>query len=304
MITKLNKIPDAAIVFLVALIFVSLSLYPQLDKGLSMSDEGFLWYGAVQTLEGEVPVRDFQSYDPGRYYWCALWMLFLDKGLISLRIAAGAFQVIGLWLGLLVIWRAFQSWGLVILSCLVLLLWMIPIHKLFEPSLAMAAVYFAYCLIKNPSLRQHFISGVFLGIAAFFGCNHGLYNFAAFFMLILFVWFKLDRFQLRRRMWLFGAGIIAGYSPMLIMIVVVPGFLEALLEGLASTISHGSTNLPLPVPWPWKIDPVGMRFWQYEERLLVGIFFVLLPLFHGVNFLFLPFIKKKDIQPKAIIIAK
>ena len=62
--------------------------------GFSYSDEGFLWYGAVQTLAGNVPLLDFQSYDPGRYYWSAFWMMLFGESVLALRGSVALFQLL------------------------------------------------------------------------------------------------------------------------------------------------------------------------------------------------------------------
>jgi hypothetical protein len=73
-------------------------------QDFNLNDEGFLWYGAQRLIAGEVPLRDFQSCDPGRYYWSAAIMaLSGDSGIIALRAAVAAFEVAGLVLALLMI---------------------------------------------------------------------------------------------------------------------------------------------------------------------------------------------------------
>ena len=84
------------------------------DIGLILADEGFLWYGSWQTSLGEIPLRDFQSYDPGRYYWIALFFKLFGAGPISLRASLCVMQIIAISFGLLILQRVIRSNWLVL----------------------------------------------------------------------------------------------------------------------------------------------------------------------------------------------
>jgi hypothetical protein len=156
------------------------------DIGLGMADEGFLWYGARRTALGEVPLRDFQSYEPLRYYWCAAWSGLLGDGILGLRRSALIFQALALFFGLLAARRvATHPWQLVIIGS-ILVAWMFPGYKLFDSGLTLMAVYGAVRLVESPSVRAHFLVGCLTGLAGFLGRNHALYASLGFGCLIAF----------------------------------------------------------------------------------------------------------------------
>src|SRR5271170_1792619 len=120
------------------------SLVWQSRMGFQLSDEGWLWYGVQRVMKGEVPIRDFMSYDIGRYYWsAALMSLWHNNGIMALRYAVAIFQSIGLFTGLLVITQTsnkVRSLPWLFLGTAVLSVWMFPRHKLFDVSISMGLV--------------------------------------------------------------------------------------------------------------------------------------------------------------------
>ena len=298
---KIEKLDIVKISFL-AFALIGFSLWLQGDIGLNLADEGYLWYGAVHTAAGKVPLKDFQSYDPGRYYWVAAWTYLLGNGIMAVRYSAGIFAAIGLTFGLLAARRAVSSYWQLLLVGVLLLVWIYPRHKFVEPAMAMSAVFFGIRLIEKPSLLRHFSAGAFVGIAAFFGRNHGLYGFLAYTLLILFIFFQEDHGGLIKRYFVFLSGVITGYSPMLIMMLCVPGFLDKLLESITLLFKWGHTNLPLPVPWPWSVDYTSLTLLQGSSKFLTGVFFLLMPVFLLFSFAG-QLIIRENMQKRALLIS-
>ncbi len=272
------------------------------DCFLGVADEGYLWYGVQRTVAGEVPLRDFQAYDPGRYYWCAAFAPLVGDGMLGLRFATAVFQALGLSFALLVAARFTR--GLVELAfCGLLLgLWMFPRHKLFEPALASMAVWFAVRLLERPSVARHLAAGFFSGFAGFFGRNHALYAAAATGLLIAWMAWKERGGGQRKRAGAWALGVVAGYAPMWAMFLFVPGFAGSFIESNRLILQHG-TNLPLAYPWPWRTDWSALGGWDLACQAGLSAAFLLpcialpLGLFRAVR------LRSAEVRTQAVIVA-
>jgi hypothetical protein len=270
-----------------------------------VAEEGFLWYGAIGAAHGEVPFRDFYSYDPGRYYWAAAGAELLGDGLLALRLSAAVFQALGLFCGLWAAWRLTHRRWLLALVGLLLLVWMEPRNRLFEPAIAMAGVAAAVALLEKPTLRRHFAAGALVGLGLFFGKNHGLYLAVAFLLLILLLrwrWPAPGEPGLPRRLGAWVLGGVAGTSPLLLMLAFVPGFFGAYVDSIRFFLEAGQTNFPLPIPWPWRVDFAGQTPFEAARDLAEGVGFLLFPLFLAAATLVILLTRRSELRSRALLV--
>jgi len=270
---RIKRIESSPFFRALSISFMLTVLFHLLSKnnGIVLSDEGHVWYGAVATFEGQVPLRDFQSYDPGRYYWCAAWFHFFGKGIGALRLATSIFQGVGVFFGLLITTRLFRSWAALLGAGLLFTVWMTPRYWMFEHGLVLIEVYSALLIMEKPSLRRHFIAGVIVGLVAFWGRNHGLYSFLGCLIPLGWLWRRDGWNSFAKRGTCWGVGIIAGYSPMLLMIAFIPEYWDAFWYSVLSMAKHN--NVELPVPWPWTIHfSSRKRLYSLYEIVGGGVF--------------------------------
>ena len=282
-----NRPQENTLLVFQILVFASFAVFVlflwQGHKGFSLWDEGFLWYGVQRVMLGEVPIRDFMSYDPGRYYWsAALMSLWGDNGIIALRGTVAVFQVMGLFVALLLIARSARTpnFPYLFLSAITLVVWMYPRHKLFDVSLSILLIGVLAFLVQNPTRRRYFVAGLCVGMVAVFGRNHGVYG--ALGSLGVMIWLTIKRadepgFIKGATLW--ALGVIIGFTPILLMVLLVPGFAAAFWESLLFLLEVKTTNLTLPVPWPWHVAFDTVSVGKAIREVLVGLFFIAIVVF-------------------------
>jgi hypothetical protein len=270
--------------------------------GFSLYDEGYLWYGAQRILKGDVPIRDYLAYDPGRYYWSAAVMsLAGNDGIVVVRIAAAIVQAVGMFLALLLLARnsGRGNWVFLAFAVATLALWMFPREKYFDITASIAAIATLAFLAERPSPTRYFASGVLVGLLAILGRNHGLYAACGILALIAYLNFgRATRAFLCPFLW-WSAGVVVGYLPMIGLLLLVPGFADAYLEHLGFVFEWGATNIPLPVPWPWQV-PFGQHdVLDSTRRLLVGVLFCSLLVYgvFGIAYAIRAKLKKQPVPP-------
>ncbi len=274
-------LPVVAAAFLVAAVH-----YLHNDISLDFGDEGFLWYGARHVLLGRVPIRDFQAYDPGRYYWCAALFKLWRDGVMPLRLACGAFQFAGLVFGLLALRRVVKSWPSLFFAGLFASLFMLLPCRYFTAVLPLIAVFFAVRLAEQPSCRRYAEAGACVGVLSWFSLNHAFYILASFVLLSVYLRIKGFARAGKREAASFGAGILAGCLPWIVSFALFPGFAAAYLETWKAAVhafGAGKMQVSLAVPWPWAVSwraiaaelpSFHARVLEYANRVSIGCLFL------------------------------
>ena len=270
------------------------------NVGLNLGDEGHLWYGSLQTMKGAVPILDFRSYDPGRYYWAAGWMRLIGGGIVQLRLAGLIFYGIGLSFILLKFFKLeLRIFYIVSLGVLLISL-SFPIHKLYEYSLTLCAIYFISECLENSSALNSFRYGVFLGISAAFARNFALYFLISFFLALAFLKVKRKRPSYWPFVVCMAVGLAVGIAPIVYMMLFIPGYGSSLFESVRILFGPYAPVLPLSISWRHSVlvDILYLcipSFYMFlviralrvssccvAERLLVACAIVGLPILHHV----------------------
>jgi hypothetical protein len=292
--------------FLASSMIVLVSFLWQGHVGFNLWDEGFLWYGVQRVIEGEVPIRDFMAYEPGRYYSSAALMnLFGDSGIISLRITLAIFQAIGLWVGLLVIGGSMhkKDYLFLIYSTFTLAMWMYPCHKMYDITISIVTVATLVYLIKKPTKQRYLITGILVGLIALFGKNHGAY--VAFGSILTIIYLSLGTHYkiILSNLTLFTLGGVVGSLPLLIAFILVPGFLEAFWQSFVVLFALKATNLALPVPWPWLVHIDLIHMVMTLRNILIGFLFVAIAVYGVIALIYIFYKSSKNVKASPIFFA-
>ncbi|CAN7173096.1 hypothetical protein LJR039_000274 [Pseudorhodoferax sp. LjRoot39] len=291
-----NRVPLGILAISCSIVLIS--FFWQGNKGFNLWDEGYLWYGVQRVLIGEVPLRDFMAYDPGRYYWsAALIRIWGDNGIMSVRATVATFQAAGLFVGLSLVAqsRNFKSRTDIVfwlIAAATFMVWMFPRHKLFDISISIFLIGILTYLVSKPTPGRYFTVGVCVGLTAVFGRNHGIYG--AIGSLGVISWLSIKNSSapsIMKAGAIWGAGVPVGFAPIIFMSTLVPGFAIALWESVRFLFEHQATNLPLPIPWPWTVSFATASVGDATRGALIGIFFIGTLVFGGLSILFVVYRK-------------
>jgi hypothetical protein len=262
---------------------VSLTVFSlQWRYGFNLGDEGWLWYISQRTALGDVPLRDFFSYDPGRYYWsAAVFKLTGSSGLYQQILANYLFAIIGLAAAYFVMVRAerARSWRIAILLLLGVVIGF-PRHKIYEQTLSLVAVATIAFLFDSPRrLNRWFLCGIVIGLAAFFGRNSGVFCLLAVVVAFVVLRIRGEAPPTGRAVGAVAAGTLLGYLPMILMIIGIDGFAEPFFQSVPLTPRWAWS---LKIPFPWHVHLRGLGAIDRLQARAVAWLCVAVPLTYAV----------------------
>ncbi|MFS2123606.1 hypothetical protein [Pseudomonas sp. Pseusp97] len=271
-----------------ALLLSIFAFLMQWKFGFGWADEGLLWYGSQRVALGDIPLLDFFSYDPARYYWNAMiFRLAGDDGLFTLLLSCSLFGALGLAAAWYALCRA-RIPALWRLSCVLVLLVGLgfPRHKIFEQSLSLILVCVVFeTLLKPESAKRWMLFGLATGVAAIFGRNHGVFFVAAAILTGAYLVGigRKNLFFMGFRS--FSAGVIVGYLPMILLFLGNVEFRKVFVDSVLLT---SQWQLPLPIPFPWRLDWHRALTLEQLQAIAVGLLCLLVPALYVTGGLLLP----------------
>lgn len=249
-----------------ALLLLGGSFLLQWRYGFGLGDEGLLWYVSQRTFAGDLPIRDWSSYDVGRYYWTTAWFYLLGGvGLFEQILANATFGAIGFCAAYVSLIHARVPLWLRLIAALTLAVMLAyPRHKVYEQALALILAALCYLALRNTRPRTWFLFGLGTGLAAVFGRNSGVYFVVAAGLVAITI-----KPPLRVGAW-FAGGTSVGFLPVLALVGLDAGFREAFFASLQGVANQQHS---LPIPWPWREawnDP-GLHALQARASSLIVV---------------------------------
>ncbi len=250
--------------------------------GMDMADEGFFYYGVLRVRAGDIPIADFQAYEPYRYYWTAAWTWLTGDSLYAVRAATAVFGGLGLAAGLFAVARIIKTpWQLALIGLAISwcnYYW----YRQFDTAVSLIAIWVAVRVAEHATTRGAFTAGALVGLIAGFGHNHGFYCAVVVLVVVIVMTWRVPRRDQLNILISYFIGIAVGYLPIVAHFLFVPHYFSTLWGSVVNELRTGSTNLALPVPWPWLV-PVQFLEWPDAVYLLgIGVLFVAVPLTYGL----------------------
>lgn len=266
----------------ISVTIISLFFISAIRIDFNIADEGYLYLGSLSLLKKQIPIRDFRAYDPGRYFWCALWMKLFSANLITIRAAMAFVMLISLMLSSWLIFNNSNSWLITVVGGLISYVWIVH-FKAFEVFFSVLGVLNSFLILNDPSLIIYLESGFCVGIALFFGLNFALYLGAATiitFIISLFIQPNAHPMlqALDSGLTIGSAGFLLGATPTFFMFLKIPDYFKSYWERkVIIVLKRGTTNLPLSLPWLWTKTPHCLTQYTHLRQIFFKVIFTITP---------------------------
>lgn len=261
-------------------VIIGIYFYLSYNVGFNLADEGYLWYGTIRVLNKEVPIRDFRAYDPGRYYWCALFAFFFNKSLLTIRFANITVAWLALSITSFIIFTVTSSWALTLLFPIISIFWMTPIYKIIDTATPLFTIIFLFLMVSQPSPITISVAAFWIAFSLFIGANHFLYNGLAFLGAMLFFLIKINFLTVFDVLLFTLIGGLTGLIPTIVFLMIPGTYSAYYRKKIKKVFSRGTTNLKIPIPFFWKPIPKGLQSKIKTTQLLLGLQSIILPVFY------------------------